>query len=132
MADPNLANLSRPGAACRPCTKCVRGHPSTGDRAVSPFPVVTSATCALRKVAGQRLALGVLCKQGVGGSSPLVSTSKALGRRRLGPVTLPQHREEHLSESPVLLALGDVFGPLDGVPSIRSDLEHRTGSAVLS
>jgi hypothetical protein len=34
-------------------------------------------TCGGDKVAGQRLAQALLCKQGVGGSSPLVSTKVA-------------------------------------------------------
>ena len=35
-------------------------------------------TCGGDKVAGQRVAQALLCKQGVGGSSPLVSTGNSL------------------------------------------------------
>ena len=45
------------------------GHPG--------LMLATSASC---ERAGQSSAAGVLCKQGVGGSSPLVSTEEAPGR----------------------------------------------------
>ncbi len=41
------------------------------------LPRVMPMTCGGDKVAGQRLAQALLCKQGVGGSSPLVSTKVA-------------------------------------------------------
>jgi hypothetical protein len=37
-------------------------------------PQVMPVTCGSGKAAGQRVAQALICKQGVGGSSPLVST----------------------------------------------------------
>ena len=56
------------------CTGCVPSQPSI--RSLEPLDdsAFSQLTSIIRKAAGQSLAQGVLCKQGVGGSSPLVST----------------------------------------------------------
>ena len=44
------------------------------------LPRVTPMTCGRGKTSGQRVDLALLCKVGVGGSSPLVSTDRSPGR----------------------------------------------------
>jgi hypothetical protein len=44
------------------------------------LPRVMPMTCGRGKAAGQRVAQALICKQGVGGSSPLVSTERSPGR----------------------------------------------------
>jgi len=52
-------------------------------------------TCSFAKVAGHRLAKAVLCKQGVGGSSPLVSTGWSSRRKRPPRPSCRSLRQRH-------------------------------------
>jgi hypothetical protein len=57
-----------------------RVRPLWADLASLDLPRVVPMTCGGDKAAGQRVAQSLLCKQGVGGSSPLVSTLKPAGQ----------------------------------------------------
>jgi hypothetical protein len=63
------------------------------------LPRVMLVTCGSGKALGQRVAQALICKQGVGGSSPLVSTTEVPGRR-------PDHLDLPPPKPPVAL---DVF-----------------------
>jgi hypothetical protein len=73
MAGPNLADTSRPEPFPGRVPNVYRVSPPWVAPQSLHLPWVTASTCVNRKVAGQRLVPVVLCKQGVGGSSPLVS-----------------------------------------------------------
>src|SRR5262245_51746054 len=72
-----IRNLQRLSAAC---TECVPGQPSTYRPGVSGLPPGHAYDLRKGQAAGQRVDLALLCKQGVGGSSPLVSTIKPAGQ----------------------------------------------------
>ena len=67
-------------------------------------PRVMPMTCGGDKAAGQRIARALLCKQGVGGSSPLVSTDEVPGRR--GNHSIPT-ADEHRRVLAVVMFLRD-------------------------
>ena len=56
---------------------------------------VMPMTCGRGKAVGQRVDLAVLCKQGVGGSSPLVSTDRSPGCYPHAPVNRELFEEQH-------------------------------------
>ena len=94
VREPQLTSGNQLPASSLRCTECVPGQPSMGRRCVSGPPRVMPMTCGSGKAAGQRVAQALICKQGVGGSSPLVSTEKGLVDARITSIC---HRPNSLS-----------------------------------
>jgi hypothetical protein len=72
-----------------------RVRPLWADLASLDLPRVMPTTCGRGETAGQRVAQAVLCKQGVGGSSPLVSTGWSSRRKRPPRPSCRSLRERH-------------------------------------